>query len=197
MKKSELTPDQIMRWVEQIRKNPTSSMSVVYDTKGNAYGVKMVTESVSVSLASLENGNVLLASNAPYPGVRTIDKVQLKRGIFQVVTDARMLCDTTQALKTDVALSTLLFASTATAAVKNLEARFMQGGELFRTPGNDLMNSKTATSNDDDFRSLLPFIIRGGEDFNINLKLPAGAVITDTCVQIQWRAIEFTAPGGL
>lgn len=199
MKQPLLTVEQIMAWVRKIKENPDVSIPMIQDNAGKWWGVKVVTEYVSAFLQNLDNGNLLIAANQPIPGIRSIGGVQLDKSKYQAVLEANLLYDDSQDLLTDAALALLPFATAATGTIKNCEVRLLQSGELFRTVGSDLYNGRAATSNDDDFRTITPNpIIRGGHDFNWNIKLPLGGVVAlGAAIQIRWRAIEFTPAGNV
>lgn len=196
MKTSEVSVDQVLQWVKQIKNNPNTSIATVKDQNGRVYGVKTVTEYVAAPLASLENGNILVDSNQPEVGIRSIKGLQIGINKFLACTELRLLADTSQALETAAAGKTLPWITNATPAIKNAEVRVIQTGELLRTIGSDVTNFKASTGNDNDFRTVVPFVIRGGIDFNINTKLPAGAVVAaGTWIMYQLRCVEFTPAG--
>jgi hypothetical protein len=189
---TELTVEQIMAFKGQIDKD--NSISVVTDRNGNRYGVKAVTEYVAGFFSGLENGEALIAANQPAVGVRSIKGTQLGEGRHQVLTAVRVLTDTSQALETTAALIALPFASVAPVQFKNGEFKISQGAELLRTSGTDVHNFKASTSNDDDFRNIVPVVLRGGVDMSINIKL-AGAATAGHAYKIELRSIEFLAVG--
>ena len=182
-----LSVEQIMAWKGQINKD--SSLAIVQDAQGNRYGVKSKTEYVSGFFSQLENGEVLLPANQPLNGVRSIKGNQLIEGKYQVVTDIRVSLDTTQALETTAALITLPFASTAPVTFKNGEVKISQGADLFASTGVDVSTFKT-----DDFRAVLPFVIRGATDFAINIKI-AGANTAGHAYKVEYRCVEFLLVG--
>lgn len=71
---------------------------------------------------------------------------------------------------------------------------FVQGRTTFSTPITDLANIKAAASNDDDFRSIVPFTIRGQVEFAMIAEL-AGAAAASTAWRIEMRCDVYTEPG--
>lgn len=186
--KNQLTLEEILKFKGQIDRD--NSISVVTDRNGNKYGVKTVTEYVSGFLSQLENGEALIPANQPVVGVRSIKGNQLAEGKNQIITDVRVLFDTTLAAETQAALIAAPFASVAPVQFKNGEFRISQGVELLRTSGSDITNFKASTGNDADFRNIVPVVLRGAVDMSINIKLSAAAT-ANHAFKVEYRAIEF------
>ena len=118
----------------------------------------------SVELSS-NNGQVLLPATLKKVGVTNFENGNsLPEGKEFLVSAIRVLFETTA---TEINLST--FKSAAPVAFKNGELTVSQDGQgiLFQTSGTDVCNSAAATSNDDDFREITPFKLRGATAFNI------------------------------
>jgi|GEM_PF-2916510 len=114
---------------------------------------------------------------------------RLPKGTHLLVTGVRILCDTAGS----VDYKTATYASTPPATVKNGELVIYQNGEgtLFSAPGTDVspINRANATSNDDDFRNVVPFLIRAETDFKIQFT-PAEGTYTNQLYKLELRCIE-------
>ena len=194
MKKAELSLEQILKWKGQIQAG--SSLSVVTDPlTGIQYAVKTVTEYVSGFLSKLQNGEALIQGNQAIPGLRSIEGNKLVAGKYQVVTATRVLFDTSQALETDAALMALPFASVAPASFKNGQFSIAQTAECFRTSGTDATNFKASTGNSDDFRDIVPFVLRPQTTTSMNMLLVGAAAAVGSAYKIEYRAVEFLEVG--
>lgn len=191
MKSSSLSASDIMTLWAMVKSN--SSINVVeHPATGKKYAVKSVTDYVSAYLtqARTDNGEILVASNKPAVGLRSIDGTKLPEGTNRVVYGIRALFDTALVATSDTAIAAAAWANNAPVVFKNGEVRISQGVELFRSSGTDCTNFKASTGNDDDFRSVIPFVLRGGVETSINLKL-SGTPTDHNAVKFEMRSVEF------
>jgi len=118
----------------------------------------------ALDLAS-NNGHVILPSTLKKVGETNFENGNsLPEGKEFLVSGIRVVFETTA---TDINLAT--WKSAAPVAFKNGELTISQDGQgiLFQTSGTDVCNSAASTSNDDDFREITPFKLRGATAFNI------------------------------
>lgn len=146
----------------------------------------------SGTLASLANtgGEIILPSTKPETGVTNFDGIRPPTGKAWIVTGVRFLFDTT-AGSTAAGVKAAVFASVAPANFKNGEFTISQAGEgdLLKLTGTDATNFKASTSNDDDFRSVIPFVLRPNSDASYKLLLAAGGAV-DQLYKMELRVIE-------
>jgi hypothetical protein len=192
MKGTSLSIDQILALKAQINKD--NSIAVVRTETGELFTVKTVTEQVSGFFGQLQNGEVLIEANQPLVGVRTIKGNMLNEGRYQVIDSLRVLADTTLEASSDAELITAVWESKAPVAFKNGEVKIFQGSELLRTTGTDVHNFKASTSNDDDFKDIVPVVLRPSTPISINFKL-AGVAPANSAYKLELRITEFTAIG--
>ena len=193
MKADQLTLEQLLEAKGRIQSGVSAGMVTISNMP---YTFKTVTEYVAGFYSQLVNGEVLVDSNQKKVGVRSIKGNTIKSGTFQLVESFRVLNEKPASGSTtadDALILAAEFASVAPPSFKNGEFIVEQNAELFRSSGSDVANSKAATSNDDDFRTIAPIVIRGGEGspFKITIK-NAGTPVANHAFKIEWRAIEFT-----
>lgn len=193
MKSNELSAEALMGIYALVKKD-ASIVVVTNPETGIQYAVKSITEYFTGFLSQLENGEVVMPGNLPTVGLRTIKGNQLSEGKFHVVEAIRTLFDTTLVAATDAALIAAPFASVAPVQFKNGEVRVSQTGELLRLSGTDATNFKASTGNSDDFRTIVPVVLRPMTDISINFKL-AGAATNFHAYKFEYRAIELVAIG--
>lgn len=193
MNQNQLSVETILGFFGQVKSD--ASIAVVTDPNtGKKYAVKSTTDYAAGYLTDLQNGEVLLASNKPQVGLRSMNGNQLLEGKYQVVYGVRNLFDTTLVANSEAALIAAPFASVAPVQFKNGEYRMSQTGELIRLSGTDATNFKASTGNDADFRNIVPVVIRPMTDVSINFKL-AGAATAFHAYKTEWRAVEFVLIG--
>ena len=192
MKGTALSIDQILALKAQVNKD--NSVAVVRTETGELFTVKTVTEQVSGFFGQLQNGEVLIEANQPLTGVRTIKGNMLNEGRYQVIDSLRVLADNTLEASTDAELMTAVWEGKAPAAFKNGEVKIIQGSELLRTTGTDVHNFKASTGNDDDYKDIVPVVLRPSTPISINFKL-AGAAPANSAYKLELRITEFTAIG--
>jgi hypothetical protein len=193
MKSSGLSIDQILTLRAQIKKDNSVAVVQLPET-GELFTVKTTTEQVSGFFGQLQNGEVLIEANQPLVGVRTIKGNMLSEGKYQVIDSLRVLADNNLADTTDAVLITAVWEDKAPAAFKNGEVRIFQGSELLRTTGTDVHNFKASTGNDDDFKDIVPVVLRPSTPISINFKL-AGVAPAKSAYKLELRTTEFTAIG--
>lgn len=196
--KNVLSIETMISWKKQL--DSDSSLLVFFDTKTNKYySPRHVTEYVSGYFTDLKNGQLLVKSNKPLVGVRSLDGLQLSSGINQLVFEARILTDTTLGSSdtaNEATLLTLPFASSAPAYLTNGEVTVEQNGQLLRTTGSVLCNKKAATSNDDDFVKFVPFGLKENVNGQITFNF-AYTPVAKHAYRLEYNAVEFfeTAKG--
>lgn len=132
----------------------------------------------------IENTDLVLAKNAKEIGVRNIDKDQLDFPFMP--TGARMnFQDATSGLTAKGAAYT----SDAKPYWRNGEIKISQDGVLAELPVSVLANNYAATSNQDDFYPVAPFLIRPNKSFTIQTAL-AGTAGADA-FSLEIEGIEF------
>lgn len=116
---------------------------------------------------------------------------KLPKGMEIQVNAMRALFD-----KTTVSVTPLIakWNTTPDEAWLNGNFSFEQGRTTFSTPITDLANIKASTSNDDDFRAIVPFTIREQVEFAMIAEL-AGAAAAGTAWRIEMRCDVYTAVG--
>lgn len=138
------------------------------------------------------NGQLILASTDPAVGITNFPKGNiLPKGVNWLITGVRALFDTAAGGGTGV-LATAAWKSEAPANWKNGEFRINQNGagNMFETSVTDVTNFKASTSNDDDFRDIVPVLLRAEAVFELQAALAAG-VTTDQAYKFEFRVIEF------
>lgn len=154
----------------------------------NAFG-RSATYYKTGFLNQLTSGQALLSSDKADVGVSTFDGNKLPRGVKALVTGIRVLFDTTASVQTN-GIKSAAFKSEAPVAFKNGEFKMTQGGQLVLLSGSDVTNFKgTSNGNDDDFRDVVPFMLRSQAAIEILLNL-AGAAAVDQAYKIELRVIE-------
>ena len=134
------------------------------------------------------NGQLILPSTVPAVGTTNLPKGNmLPKGINYLVTGVRILFDTT----TGVTLASAGWKSEAPVNWKNGEFKISQNGagNLFETSGTDVTNFKASTSNDDDFRDIVPVLIRAESAYELQAALATGST-TDQAYKVELRVIE-------
>lgn len=191
MKTASLSLEQMKEWKRQIDSGVSSALFVDPKT-GKVYTYKSVTEYMAGFFTDLSstNGNLLKTSNKPIPGVRSFDGKQLGADVNQLVYAARVLADTTLIASTEAALVNASFASVAPPYFRNGEVRINQGSELLRTTGSDINNANASTSNDDDFKDVVPFALRETTNTDVIFTL-ADEATANHAYKLEYRAIEF------
>lgn len=182
MSKKALTLEEALTYLASIR---TGSLPVV-----NGRIIKSSTKYVAGLSAGLgqNNGQLVLASTVPAVGITNLPKGNmLPKGVNYLVTGVRILFDTTAS----VALATATWKSEAPVNWKNGEFRINQNGagNLFDTSVTDVSNFRASTSNDDDFRDIVPVLIRAESAYEIQAALAAGAT-TDQAYKVELRVVE-------
>lgn len=152
--------------------------------------IKSSTKYVAGLAANLgqNNGQLVLASDVPSVGRTNLPKGNmLPKGVNYLVYGLRMLFDTT----TGVTLPTAIWESKAPVNWKNGEFKINQNGtgNLFEASITDCTNFKASTSNDDDFRDIVPVLLRPESVYELQAALGAGAT-TDQAYKVELRVIE-------
>lgn len=182
----------LIQWKKQL--DADSSLQVFYDPQTKKYfSPRTVSEYISGYFTDLKNGQLLVKSNKPAPGVRSIDGLQLGTGVNQLVYEARILTDTSLGAgdtADEETLVTLGFDDQAPAYLTNGEVVFDQNGQLLRTTGSRLCNKKAATKNSDDFFQFSPFGLKENTNSQITFIL-AGTPTAKHAYRLEWTAIEF------
>lgn len=140
------------------------------------------------SEVTAKSGVVLEAGTKKEVGITNFETGDvLPAGVHFLVTEARILFDTTA----DVTPKTAVWKGTAPAPWMNGELIVSQdgAGRLFETSISDLTNSKASASNDDDFREIIPFMLRPEINFSIQANL-AGAGGNEA-YKVEFRGILF------
>lgn len=141
-----------------------------------------------------KNGLLIEAATLPATGLNNFPKGNmLPKGTYLLVIGARILFDTSAS----VALPTATWKSEAPANWKNGELKISQNGTgiLFETSITDVTNFKSSTGNDDDFRDIVPVLLRPESAFDFQVALASGAV-TDQAYKLELRVIEIVDPTG-
>jgi len=159
---------------------PANASVAVNRFWGNDKTVISATLYIAVWLDGLTstNGNFLTSNTKILPGISSFDQQQLPKGIDFVCTEIRALAQTTGTNEASgtPGLALCTWVDPAPVNFKNCDFTITQGALLFASSGTDVTNFKASTGNDDDFRTIVPFRIRGGINFQINAALPnAGA----------------------
>jgi hypothetical protein len=189
MKSNELSTAQLLTWKEQMASGISTGLFRDPRT-GKTYTAISVIEQAAGFFTQLREGKVFESKNDPIVGIRTIKGQQIEKGINLLVYAVRVLVDTTLVAETEEALKTAPFASVAPGYFKNAEVRVSQGSELLQSTGDNLNNSKAATSNDDDYQSVNPFQIRESVNFQTVISLAAAAT-ANHAYKLQFKAIRF------
>lgn len=135
------------------------------------------------------SGVVLEAGTKKEVGVTNFETGDvLPAGVHLLVTGIRILFDTTAA----VTAKTAVWKSDAPAPWMNGELIISQdgAGRLLESSISDLTNFKASASNDDDFRDIIPFMLRPEINFLIQANL-AGAGGGNEAYKIEFRGILF------
>lgn len=142
----------------------------------------------ATDLAS-NNGSIILPGTIKAVGVTNFEKGNsLPAGTSLLVTGIRVLFDST-------ALATVLnadYAEVLPAGFKNGELTISQQGQgvLFNASGTDVSNWKASTGNDDDFRSVVPFLLRSETEFDIVFSTVG--VIAAGIYKVELRVVQLT-----
>ena len=139
-----------------------------------------------------ERGNLIYSDTSKRVGVTNFPEGnKLPKGMEIQVNAMRALFD-----KTTVGVTPLIakWNTTPDEAWLNGNFSFEQGRTTFSTPITDLANIKASTSNDDDFRAIVPFTIREQVEFALIAEL-AGAAAAGTAWRIEMRCDVYTAAG--
>lgn len=135
------------------------------------------------------NGSTILPGTLKAVGTTNFEKGNvLPTGTQLLVTGIRTLYDTTGA----ATVLTADWAEVAPVCFKNGELTISQKGQgtLFSASGTDVTNFKASTGNDDDFRDVVPFLIRDEAEFEIVFST-AGAV-TASLYKVELRCVQLT-----
>lgn len=185
MSKKTLTIEEALMWMNQSKGGslPTIANQVL----------KTSTKYVAGLAADLSqnNGRLIVESTVKAVGNNNFPKGNsLPPAISYLVTGVRLLLDTAAG----VTLATAVWKSEAPANWKNGELTITQSGagKLFDSPITDVASGKIATSNDDDFRDVIPFTLRGGAPFEFEVALGAGAT-TNQAYRLELRVVEIVA----
>lgn len=155
------------------------------------YRGKSVTKYVAGTNASLatNNGNTILPGTLKVVGITNFEKGNsLPKGKKLLVIGVRALFDVTASVTTADAN----WDGNIPVAFANGEFEISQKGQgtLFASSGTDISNFKASTGNDDDFREVVPFVLRSETEFNIVFSsngTPAVGVY-----KVELRCIELT-----
>jgi hypothetical protein len=183
MSKSKLTVEETLMWMNQAKGGSLPNI--------NGQVLKTGTKYINGLAANIEGGRLIVEGTVKKVGTTNFPKGNmLDEGVNYLVTGVRLLMDTT----TGVTLASAAWKSEAPANWKNGELTISQtgAGKLFDSPITDVANSKIATSNDDDFRDVIPFVIRGGAAFEIEVVLGTGAV-ADQAYRLELRVTEIVS----
>lgn len=162
----------------------------------NVQGRVIKSKTVYLAGASLglaaNNGQLIIPSMVPEVGVTNLPKGNtLPKGTNMLVYGLRVMFDTVA----DATTKNAVFKSEAPANWKNGELKIAQSGTgiLFEASGTDVTNSKASTGNDDDFREVVPFLIRSESPYSIEAQL-ASAGLVNQLYKVEMRVIEFVEP---
>lgn len=185
MSQKTLTVEETLMWMNQAKGGslPNISNQVLKTSTKYIAGL-------AADLAS-NNGRLIVESTTKAVGNNNFPKGNsLPPAISYLVTGVRLLLDTTAG----VTLLTAVWKSEAPANWKNGELTISQSGagKLFESPITDVASGKVATSNDDDFRDVIPFTIRGGVAFEFEVALGAGAT-ANQAYRLELRVVEIVA----
>jgi uncharacterized protein YrrD len=189
MKSNELSTAQLLTWKAQMSSGVSPGLFQDPAT-GKRYIAISVIEQAAGFFADLREGKVFEAKNDPIVGIRTIKGQQIEKGINLLVYGVRTLVDTTLVAKTEDALKAAAFSSVAPGYFKNGEVRISQGAELLQSTGDNVSNSKAATSNDEDYQDVAPFQLRESVNFQTVFSL-AGTPGANDAYKLQFKAIRF------
>lgn len=182
MAKKPLTLEEALTYLASIRQG---SLPVV-----NGRVIKSATKYVAGLTAGLgqDNGQLVKASMTPAVGLTNLPKGNiLPKGVNYLVTGLRILFDTTAG----VTLANAQWKSEAPVCWKNGEFKINQNGagNLFETSGTDVTNFKASTSNDDDFRDIVPVLIRSEAIYELQAALGAGST-ANVAYKVELRVVE-------
>lgn len=136
------------------------------------------------------NGNLITPNLVTEVGVTNFPKGNsLPKGTGWLITGIRMLFDTTATA--DASVKANVYRNLPPANFKNGELTISQGGRLFDSPISDVNNEKASTSNDDDFREIVPIFIRSETPWQIQVAL-AGVAVANQAYKLELRVVEFT-----
>lgn len=193
MKQAELTVAMLMAYRSLINGDLSSA---VVNVNGVNYTAKAETHYIAGWLTSgQKNGEILISSNKPEVGKRSLDGNMLPAGVFHLIEGVRCLFDTSKAAETDANLLGAIWANVAPVEFKNGEVTITQGSELFRSSGTDVTNFKASTGNDADYRAIVPSLIRPQTKWSINFALAGGAAPANAAFKWEYRCITFTEAG--
>jgi len=193
MKSEQLTVEQILKFKGAIDAGVSAPTFPIKQKDGTTknFTARATTEYVCAYLTDVasNNGELLINGNKAIPGLRSLSDNMLPAGVTHLVYEARILADKTLVATSDAAIKAAEFASIAPANVKNGEFKVTQGQVLLRTTGTDLNNAKAATSNDDDFKGFVPFVLRPQVPISFNL-VQAGTPTANHAIKLEYRCIE-------
>ena len=159
----------------------------------NVLGRVIKAKTVYVAGASLglaaNNGQLVIPSMVPEVGVTNFPKGNtLPKGVNWLVYGVRAMFETTA----DKTVKDAAWKSEAPVNWKNCEFKISQNGQgvLFESSGTDITNFKASTGNDDEFREVVPFLIRSESPYSIETQLSSAGLVAQL-YKIELRVIEF------
>lgn len=184
--------------LEEFRKIVAFNDSIARDASiptANGSAFRKTTHYVTGALNQLINGQLLEPRFEKEVGVRSINNAKLGEGIDFLLSEIRVLCDTTSGIQAGAGVKGAAWKSEAPAVLKNGELAIVQGTVLVNEPITTVHNFKgVSTGTADDFYPISPVKIRGNARFEVNLTL-AGAAASDQLVRVEMSGIEMVSFG--
>lgn len=183
----------VMQVAELLSSYQGMSLQVV-----NVAGVKAVRKSVTYYFAGkaselgATNGKCLQNVKKAEPGITNFQGNQLPKDTTLLITAIRVRYEATGA----TALPDCEFNDNVPPQFANGEFQIVQNGSgtLFKSSGSDVSNRSASTGNDDDFREIVPVLIRSQKDFDFVFSQVGSTAYTGN-FKIEVRGEEYTSPG--
>lgn len=164
----------------------------------NVNGVQAVRKSVTyyysgkASDLSATNGKCLQNVKKAEAGITNFQGNQLPKDTTLLITAIRVRFEDTGA----TALPDCAFDNNIPPQFANGEFQIVQNGSgtLFKSSGSDISNRSASTGNDDDFREIVPVLIRSQKDFDFVFS-QVGTTAYAGNFKIEIRGEEYTSPG--
>lgn len=184
---AKLTYEQALAYLNAMKDGNGSETSLV-DINGKT--AKATTFYVAGLASDLpkRNGQLLLPSDKKETGITNFENGNiLPEGKYVMIFALRGLFDNTTA---NVTPHIGKWKDNAEVAFANGEKHIMQSGAgtLFETSGTDVSNSKASTGNDDDFRDIVPVLLRPKTRFELQVLLNGTAT---GAYKYEYRAVVF------
>ena len=164
----------------------------------NVNGTQAVRKSVTyyfsgkASELGATNGKCLQNVKKAEVGITNFQGNQLPKDTTLLITAVRVRYEATGATE----LADCEFNDNVPPQFANGEFQIVQNGSgvLFKSSGSDVSNRAASTGNDDDFREIVPVLIRSQKDFDFIFSQVGTTAYTGN-FKIELRCEEYTSPG--